>query len=73
MPHARRALKQGRSVTCQDRVHDEAILVDDPQSLERGAERGAADEHTALRAQSRITRGAFLSRNTAGQASSMSS
>src|SRR5258707_1185150 len=39
-PRALQALKQGRPVAREDRVDDETVLVDQPQPLERGRERG---------------------------------
>ena len=114
VPRALQALKQRRPVAGDDGMDDDAVLVDQPQLLERGGELGAAHEHAArglllqllsppreghpprgtvffhgkslreadttyfglassLRAHSRIARGAFSSRATAGQALSISS
>src|SRR5439155_6080610 len=46
-PRAFQALKQGRPVAREDRMDDETVLVDQPQPLERGRERGASHEQAA--------------------------
>src|SRR5262249_2214866 len=113
MPRTRQAMKQRRPAATDDGMNDDAVLVDEPQLLERSRELGRSDEDTrsvfafsaeiasrrspstlivfchgkSLRepdttyfafasifcAHSRIARGAFSSRATAGQAPSISS
>src|SRR3989442_646470 len=106
-------MKQRRPAATDDGMKDDAVLVDEPELLERSRELGRSDEDTALGlrfqrrdrltkspstlivfghekwlrepdttyfafassfcAHSRIARGAFSSRATAGQAPSISS
>src|SRR5262245_60020201 len=48
MPRTRQAMKQRRSAATDDGMNDDAVLVDEPQLLERHRELGRSDEDTPL-------------------------
>src|SRR5262245_31117546 len=48
LPRTRQAMKQRRSAANDDGMNDDAVLVDEPQLLERNRELGRADEDTPL-------------------------
>src|SRR5687767_12091840 len=48
MPRTRQALKQRRPAATDDGMNDDAVLVDEPQLLERSRELGRSDEDTPL-------------------------
>src|SRR3954471_21709743 len=48
MPRTRQAMKQRRPAATYDGMNDEAVLVDEPQLLERSGELGRSDEDTPL-------------------------
>src|ERR1700748_1218332 len=49
MPRTRQAMKQRRPAPTDDRMNDDAVLVDEPQLLERSRELGRPHEHPPLR------------------------
>src|SRR5215467_4860510 len=48
MPRTRQAMKQRWPAATDDGMNDDAVLVDEPQLLERSRELGRSDEDTAL-------------------------
>src|SRR5215472_10788780 len=48
MPRTRQAMKQRRPAATDDGMNDDAVLVDEPQLLERSRELGRSDEDTPL-------------------------
>src|SRR5215510_1737161 len=48
VPRARQAMEQRRPAATDDRMNDDAVLVDEPQLLERSRELGRSDEETPL-------------------------
>src|SRR3954466_14177963 len=48
MPRARHAMKQRRPAATDDGMKDDAVLVDEPELLERSRQLGRSDEDTAL-------------------------
>src|SRR5882757_4902900 len=48
MPRTREAMKQRRPAATDDGMNDDAVLVDEPQLLERSRELGRSDEDTPL-------------------------
>src|SRR5256885_15620832 len=48
MPRTRQAMKQCRPAATDDGMNDDAVLVDEPQLLERSRELGRSDEDTPL-------------------------
>src|SRR4029450_9221379 len=48
MPRTRQAMKQRRPAATDDGMNDDAVLVDEPQFLERSRELGRSDEDTPL-------------------------
>src|SRR5215470_12152209 len=48
MPRTRQAMKQRRPAATDDGMNDDAVLVDEPQLLERSRELGRSDEDTSL-------------------------
>src|SRR5512138_4022856 len=47
-PRARQTMKQRWPAASDDRMNDDAVLVDEPQLLERGGELGSSDEDAPL-------------------------
>jgi len=48
MPRTGQAMKQRRPAATDDGMNDDAVLVDEPQLLERSRELGRSDEDTPL-------------------------
>ena len=48
MPRTRQAMKQRRPAATDDGMNDDAVLVDEPQLLERSRELGRSDEDTPV-------------------------
>src|SRR5262245_3301787 len=48
MPRTREAMKQRRAAAADEGMNDDAVLVDEPQLLERRRELGRSDEDTPL-------------------------
>src|SRR6185295_9776038 len=48
MSRTRQAMKQRRPAATDDGMNDDAVLVDEPQLLERSRESGRSDEDTLL-------------------------